>query len=136
MDSIYDQCFTTFPPRWKGRGKSTVVRLKFIEDALLSKSGPYPKLCNELCSKLEQARSKWANAVEERVETMRKELKKFLSGSFGGKVMPADEKAEIAPSLRAVANQVISDIDTMLSKYKTPAAKVQQTESEDDLFMN
>ncbi|KAH0022198.1 hypothetical protein KCU78_g5843, partial [Aureobasidium melanogenum] len=135
MDVIFDQCFKAFPPKYKGKGKLTHIRLKFLEDALLAKFGPYWIMGEELCRKLERARQKWAKAVEERVKRMRSELKKFLSRSFEGKVMSAGEKRMIAPSLRAVANQVISDIDNMLSKYKSPVFKVQQTGSEDDLFM-
>lgn len=135
MDVIFDQCFKAFPPKYKGKGKLTHIRLKFLEDALLAKFGPFWIMGEELCRKLERARQKWAKAVEERVKRMRSELKKFLSRSFEGKVMSADEKRMITPSLRAVANQVISDIDNMLSKYKSPVFKVQQTESEDGLFL-
>ncbi|KAH0348188.1 hypothetical protein KCU83_g6253, partial [Aureobasidium melanogenum] len=135
MDLVYERCFKTYPPKWKGKGKVTDVRLAYIREALLSKPGPFSKLSDDISTRLDQACSKWSCAVEKLIKTMRSELERVLSRSFGGKEMPAEERVKIGPSLKAVAKTFISEIDGMLSKYKSPAVKVQQAGPEDDLFM-
>ncbi|KAG9647246.1 hypothetical protein KCU77_g2236, partial [Aureobasidium melanogenum] len=135
MDLVYERCFKTYPPKWKGKGRVTDVRLAYIREALLSKPGPFSKLSDDISTRLDQACSKWSCAVEKRIKTMRSELERVLSRSFGGKEMPAEERVKIGPSLKAVAKTFISEIDGMLSKYKSPAVKVQQAGPEDDLFM-
>ncbi|KAG9516360.1 hypothetical protein KCV07_g6872, partial [Aureobasidium melanogenum] len=118
MNLVYEECYATFPPKCKGKGNLTKKRLEFLEKTLRQKTGPFSDLANEITDKLDEACAEWVSQINKRVEKMRGELRKVLSNSFEGKKMSAKERAKIAPSLRAVAEKFIRDIDNMLAMYK------------------
>lgn len=118
MDTIYELCYAKYPPKWKGSGTLTQNRLDFVREALLRADGPFSKFSEEILERLNSARVKWSEAIQKRINEMHNNLKRVLLNSFEGKRMSTNERAKVAPAIRAEAKKVISEVNRMLATYK------------------
>ena len=80
--------------------KLTEKRLDFIKGKFAGRSGPFVQLAVDVSNDLKRSFVAWAEKVQDRIDNMFRSLQDVLLGSFEGKKMSEQRRAQVAPEIK------------------------------------